>query len=293
MSEIWKEYSEQFLPWLMTHGIRIVGILIGAYVINMVLRRSIDKIVRLSVKRDQYESAEGERKREDTLIRIFTWTTGIVILLVTVMMVLQQLGVPIGPMLAGAGIVGLAVGFGGQYLIRDIITGFFMIMENQYRIGDIVILDSTSGLVEDISLRMTTLRDINGTVHHVPHGDIRRVSNQSKMFARINLNVGVAYHSNLDHVIKVMNDTGMTLAEDPQYADFIIKPPQFLRVDDLGDSAIIMKIVGDTVPHKQWEITGELRKRLKNAFDQNGIEIPFPQRVVHHVKPPDDKVENR
>jgi small conductance mechanosensitive channel len=199
-------------------------------------------------------------------------------------MILQEIGLEIGPVLAGAGIVGLALGFGGQYLIRDIITGLFIILENQYRIGDVVYIDTTGGLVEDISLRKTTLRDLNGTVHHIPNGEIKLVSNFSKQYARVNLDVGISYSSDLEKVIKVINKTGNELAEDPHFKDVIISPPQFLRVDDLADSAIIVKILGDTKPLKQWEVTGELRKRIKKAFDEEGIEIPFPQRVIHQAK---------
>lgn len=141
--------------------------------------------------------------------------------------------------------------------------------------------DNVGGLVEEISLRMTTLRDLDGTVHHVPHGDIKKVSNLSKNFARVNLNIGVAYNTNLEHVIEVVNRTGNELAQDKQYKPLIIQPPQFLRVDDFADSAIVIKILGETKPLKQWEVTGEFRKRIKIAFDKEGIEIPFPQRVIH------------
>jgi small conductance mechanosensitive channel len=199
-------------------------------------------------------------------------------------MILQELGLKIGPLIAGAGIVGLAVGFGGQYLIRDIISGLFLILENQYRIGDSIDINGVSGLVEDISLRKTTLRDINGTVHHIPHGEIKLVSNLSKNYARVNLDIGISYNTDLDHAISVINRTGKELAEDPAFSDSIISPPQFLRVNDFADSAVILKILGDTKPLKQWEVTGEMRKRLKIAFDREGIEIPFPQRVIHENK---------
>jgi len=139
-------------------------------------------------------------------------------------------------------------------------------------------------MVEDITLRMTTLRDLDGTVHHIPQGEIKMVSNLSKKYARVNLNIGVAYNSNLEQVIEVINRTGNELANDPLFKDSVITPPRFLRVDDFADSAIVVKILGDTQPLKQWEVTGELRKRLKTAFDKEGIEIPFPQRVVHQAK---------
>lgn len=156
--------------------------------------------------------------------------------------------------------------------------------KNQYRIGDVIKIDNTDGTVESITLPLTTLRSLNGTVHHIPHGEIKRVSNLSKKFARVNLDIGVSYKSNLEHLITVINKAGIELAKDPLFKDSIISPPQFLRVDEFADSSIIIKILGDTKPLKQWEITGELRKRLKIAFDKEGIEIPFPQRVIHQAK---------
>lgn len=203
------------------------------------------------------------------------------LLLVVIMLTLNEMGLSVGPLLAGAGILGLAVGFGGQYLIRDFFTGFFMIIENQYRIGDAVSLDQTSGVVENISLRMTTLRDLDGTVHFVPHGDIKRVANLSMDFARINLNVRVAYQTHLEKAIEVINQTGKELADDPLWKEFIIKPPQFLRVEDFLESGVVLKILGETVPLKQWEVTGELRKRIKVSFEHEGIEMPTLQRFMN------------
>lgn len=278
------EWYRAIWDWTSHHALRVLLIIAIAWIANRAACRFIEKLVRKMVVSHHYLTPEAERKREDTLIRIFSGVVSISILIVTIMMILQQLGVPIGPMLAGAGIVGIAVGFGGQYLIRDLISGIFIIMENQYRIGDVVSLDGTSGLVEDISLRMTTLRNQDGTVHHIPHGEIKRVSNLSKDFARINLNIGIDYASNLEKVIEVVNRVGNELAEDPQYKPHVIKPPQFLRVDDFAESAIIIKILGDTQPLMQWDLTGELRKRLKVAFDREGIVIPFPQRVIHQAK---------
>lgn len=282
MKELIREYSDLFLPWVMTHGIRIIIIAVAAIIINTVLSRLIIRAVRIAVVQDKNQPVEAEKKREDTLIRIFNGALNIVILLMAVLMIMQEFGMEIGPILAGAGIVGLALGFGGQYLIRDIITGMFIILENQYRIGDVINVDSTGGLVEDISLRKTTLRDMNGTVHHIPHGEIKIVSNLSRKYARINIDIGISYDSDLEKVINVINKTGKELAEDPVHGCSIITPPQFLRVEDFADSAIILKILGDTKPLKQWELSGEFRKRIKMAFDREGIEIPFPQRVVHY-----------
>lgn len=284
MKEIIMNLTDLIAPWLLSHGIKIIFITIGTYILNRFLKHTIEKIVRITVVSDKYLSKQAEEKRQETLIRIFTWSGRIIILFVSTLMILQEIGIPIAPILAGAGIIGIAVGFGGQYLIKDIISGFLIILENQYRIGDVVNFDGTSGLVEDINLRKTVLRDLDGTVHHIPHGEIKKVSNLSKDFARINLNIGIAYAANLDHVIKIVNKVGDELSQDTQWKEFIIKPPQFLRVDDFADSSIIIKILGETQPLKQWEVTGELRKRIKIAFDNEGIEIPFPQRVVHQIK---------
>jgi moderate conductance mechanosensitive channel len=284
MEESIKNWAALIIPWMLTHGLRIIFIAAGTFLLGRLATRVIRRAVMMAVVPDSQSTYESEKMREDTLIRIFNGAIGTVILLLGLLMILNETGVEIGPLLAGAGIVGLAVGFGGQYLIRDIISGMFIILENQYRIGDVVNLNSTGGLVEDISLRKTTLRDLNGTVHHVPHGEIKIVSNLSKNFARVNLNIGIAYNTDLAHVIDVINRTGKELAEDPLFKDLIITPPEFVRVDDFADSAIIVKILGDTKPLKQWAISGELRKRLKIAFDREGIEIPFPQRVIHQAK---------
>ncbi|MDP3994179.1 MAG: mechanosensitive ion channel family protein [Candidatus Doudnabacteria bacterium] len=267
--------------WLVFHGLPILGVLILALVIKKFGGRFIETFIRKAVTTDHFISKESEKQREDTLIRIANGTLLVLLWIVAGLTILSEVGVEIGPLLAAAGIAGLAFGFGGQYLIRDLISGVFIIMENQYRVGDVVCFDGTCGLVEDISLRMTTLRDLDGTVHHVPHGEIKKVSNLSKYYARVNMNVGVAYSSNLEKVIAVVNRVGNDLAKDPAWKKDIVKPPQFLRVDDFGESAIIIKILGETKPIRQWDVSGELRKRLKIAFDREGIEIPFPQRVWH------------
>ena len=284
MKEAIVNLKDLIAPWVFSHGTKILFIIIGTYILNRFSKHTIEKIVRITVVSDKYLSKQDEEKREGTLIRIFSWSCRIIILFIATLMIFQEIGISIAPVLAGAGIIGIAVGFGGQYLIKDIISGFLIILENQYSIGDVVDFEGTSGLVEDINLRKTVLRNLDGTVHHIPHGEIKKVSNLSKDFARINLNIGISYAANLDHVIKIVNKIGDELAQDTQWKEFIIKPTQFLRVDDFADSSVVIKILGETLPLKQWEVTGELRKRIKIAFDNEGIEIPFPQRVVHQIK---------
>jgi moderate conductance mechanosensitive channel len=275
---------ETIYPWLADSGLVILLLIVGAIIVQKGIGTAVERVVRKAIVPGKFSSPAEEKKREDTIIRIFNGTLNILIWILLVLMILQQLGVEIAALIAALGVAGLAFGFGAQYLIRDLISGLFIIMENQYRVGDVVGFDKTFGLVEDITLRMTTLRDLDGTVHHIPHGSITRVSNLSKEFSRVNLDVGISYDSDLEKVIEVVNQVGNDLASDAEWADKIIKPPQFLRVSDFADSAVMIKILGDTKPLKQWEVAGELRKRLKIAFDKAKIEIPFPQRVIHSAK---------
>jgi small conductance mechanosensitive channel len=224
MHESFTEWIDNLVPWLLHHGLRIVFIGVLAYLLNRILGRIIVRTVRIAVVRDEDTSIEAEKKREDTLIHIFRGALRVVLIVLAILMILQEFGMKIGPILAGAGIVGVAVGFGGQYLIKDVITGLFMILENQYRIGDVVKIDGTEGTVQDITLRKTTLRDLDGTVHHINHGSIVLVSNLSKDFARVNLEVCVDYSTNLEHLIDVVDRTGRELAEDPNFKDSIITP---------------------------------------------------------------------
>lgn len=276
------EWTKQIIPWLLDHGIKIIFILIGAFILNKIAQKFIVKAVRIAVLPDHKNTSEdAEQKRENTLIQIFSTSTKVTLIGITILMVFQEFGVMIAPILAAAGVVGLAFGFGGQYLIRDIISGLFIILENQYRIGDVVNFGDVNGVVEEISLRKTTLRDLSGSVHHVPHGEIKIVSNETKDFSRINMNIGVSYNAKTEHVIEVINRTGIALANDEKWKLFILKPLRFLRIDDFADSSVVFKIIGETVPLKQWEVAGEFRKRIKEAFDNEGIEIPFPQMVLH------------
>lgn len=270
-------------PWFVSHGLRIIFIIAGTALLRYLVGIFIEKFIRRVIKPDQVVHKEDEKRREDVLIRIANDVFAIFIWILAGIMILSELGVNIGPLLAGAGVVGIAIGFGAQYLIRDVLAGLAAILENHYRVGDIVRIDNVWGWVEDITLRITILRDLDGTVHYIPHGEIKQVANLSKQFSRVNLNVGISYRSDLEKVIKTVNLVGLALAEDPDWKEYIIKPPQFLRVDDFADSAIVIKILGDVKPLKHLEVAGELRKRLKIAFDKENIEIPFPQRVIHQA----------
>ncbi len=282
MKEFFYSIPNVIYVWILDHGLKILIIFIVALLLQHFSGKILDKLIRRLIKQGP-QTRLAEEKRENTLIQVVNGALYIIIWLIAAMMILSEVGIAIGPLLAAAGVAGLALGFGGQYLIRDLISGMFIILENQYRAGDVVCFDKTCGLVEHMTLRMTTLRDLSGTIHHVPHGEVHTVSNMSKGYSRVNLDIGVSYDSDLDHVIEVVNRVGKELTEDPKWSEHILKAPEFLRVDDFADSAIVIKILGDTTPIMQWDVTGELRKRLKVAFDKEGIVIPFNQVVVHQA----------
>ena len=269
---------QTIIPWLMVHGIKIVLIFIGAGVFIRVIKVFIEKAVRKLIKPDQVaKDPEAEIKRENTLIRIFNSTVSVFIWAVAFMMILTEFGINAGPLIAGAGIMGVAIGFGAQYMIRDFLAGLFIMLENQYRVGDVIKVAGIGGKVEDITLRKTVLRDIDGVVHHVPNGEIKVASNKSQEFSRVHLKIGVAYKEDIDRVSSVLNQVCKELAEDKEWKEKITKAPEVVGVDDLADSAVIIKILGDTLPLEQWGVGRELRKRIKIAFDKENIEIPFPQ----------------
>ncbi len=264
------------ISWFLVQGIKIVLILIVAYFINFFVKKLIKKAVRKAVN---CEDATAESKREKTLIRILNGILSVVVWLAAGIMIISELGLNIGPILAGAGILGVALGFGAQWMIKDFLAGLFIILENQYRIGDVICLDNTCGIVEDISIRKTVLRDLDGKVHHVPNGSFSKVANMTHDYSRAHMNISVAYKEDLDKVIALINKVGKNMAEESPWKENIIKPIQVLGTgpDSFDDSGISIKLLGDTKPFQQWDIMREFRRRLKIAFDKENIEIPFPQ----------------
>jgi small-conductance mechanosensitive channel len=273
----WNSITE----WLVQHGIKILIILVIGIILWFLIQRLIPPLINRTVEKTKGESKKGLEKRTNTLVGVLIGISRVIIVVVVLLMILNEAGVPIGPMLAGFGIAGVAVGFGAQYLIRDLIAGIFILWENQYRVGDVAMVGGVAGLVEEVTLRKTVLRDLDGIVHHVPNGEIRVASNYSRHFSRVNLNVSVSYGTDLDHAISVINRVGEELAADENWRDRLITPPIALRVDKLGDSGIDIKITCDVKPLEQWSATGELRLRLKKAFDAEGIEIPWPHTKLY------------
>ena len=270
-------FLDQFIAWSMTSGIRIVLIIIGAFLVLKIFYIIIGRIEKLIASRErEFIAAIETEKRLNTLGNLLRKVALIAVLLISIMMILREVGMDIAPIIAGAGIVGLAVGFGAQNLVRDIISGFFILMENQIRVGDIGIINGTGGLVEEINLRTIVIRDLEGTVHIFPNGTIETLSNRSKGWSRYVIDVGVAYKENVDDVMKVLSEIGDGLSKDEQFGPLLLEPLQILGVDDFGDSDVTIKCMIKTLPLKQWEVGRELRRRIKNTFDEKGIEIPFP-----------------
>lgn len=274
------------LNWLLEHGTRIAIIVVAGVVVWFSLKKTLPLIVQKTLVKVSGEPELAIQKRTNTLISVFWAVSRALVLIAVIFMVLAELDISIAPVLAGFGIAGIAVGFGAQYLIRDLIAGVFVLMENQYRVGDVVRIADIAGLVEEIHLRKTVLRDLDGIVHHVPNGEIRVASNFTLYYSRVNLNVSVSYGTDLDHAINVINRVGQELAEDENWKEMIVTPPQVLRVDNLGDSGIDIKILGDVKPIQQWAVMGELRLRLKRTFDAEGIEIPWPHTKVYFGNAP-------
>ncbi len=267
--------------WFISHGIKIICILIAVYLTKHFGGVFIGKVIKKSIKKTyRIKDGKAQEKREKTLTKVFSSVLGIMAWVMAILMILSEFGIDIGPLLAGAGIAGIAFGFGAQHMVRDFLAGLFIILEDQYRIGDVICLDGTCGGVEEINLRKTILRDLDGIQHTIPNGEIKKASNLSKGFSRINLNIGIAYKENLERVIKVLNKVGKEMAKDPKWKEDITKTPQVLGVNDFADSAVIIKILGETKPLRQWDATRELRKRIKIAFDKEEIEIPFPQMSI-------------
>jgi len=268
--------------WIITGGLRILLILFLSWVVTRIARRVIPRVLS-GVMLGQASAADHDEiaKRAETLSSVFVGAAVALIYVSALFMVLTELTVPIGPVLGGFGIAGIAVGFGAQYLVRDLIAGVFILAENQYRTGDVVTLSGISGLVESINLRRTVLRDLDGQVHVIPNGEITVASNKTKYWSRVNLDVGVAYKEDVERVIEVLNDIGEEIAADPYFGLMLITPPQVLRLNSLDDSAVTFKMLGDCKPMKQWEIMGEMRKRIMIRLDAEGIEIPFPHQTVY------------
>ena len=265
--------------WTFESGLKVVLIVVLAY--------ALVRTITLLVSRFEHELNRGtgldalERaKRARTLGSVVTKVATALIVGIAVLTILREFRIDIGPVLAGAGIVGLAVGFGAQTLVRDIISGFFLILEDQVRVGDVVAINGVGGLVEELNLRTIVLRDAEGTVHVFPNGSITSLANRSKDFSYYVIDLPISYQEDPDRVTAVLRQIGAALQADSRFAPFILEPIEVLGVDAFAMWSLQLKVRIKTVPLKQWEVGRELRKRIKKTFDEQGIEMTFPERVM-------------
>jgi len=265
--------------WLMTSGLRIFIILILTLLAIKAIQVILDKVFSKLFKNHK-DDAEIQ-KRADTLKMVARNIAIIVLVMIALMTVLSELGVKIGPILTAAGVVGIAVGFGAQTLVKDLINGFFILLDDQIRVGDMVDIAGKSGLVEGVTLRQTTLRDGSGNVHFIRNGEIGVVTNMTKEWSRYVFDIGVAYRENVDEVIKVIRMVGEEMRSDPAYQKDVLEPIEVLGLDKFADSAMIIKARIKTRPCRQWTVGREFNRRLKLKFDAMGIEIPFPHLTLY------------
>jgi small conductance mechanosensitive channel len=284
MSEFLQSLDINDLVPIAVKLIRTLLILLGALILSRIIRR-IAKGLQQHFVGLMSEHAGGERteleKRAKTITGIIRNATSFVLWTTAFITILSEVGFNIGPILAGAGIAGLAVGFGAQNLVRDVISGLFMLIENQIRVGDVAVINGTGGLVEEINVRTTVLRSLDGTVHIFPNGSISSLSNRTREYSYYVFDIGVAYKEDTDRVIQAVQEVADEFQEDQDYKELILEPLEFLGVDQFADSSVIIKARIKTVPIKQWKVGREMNRRIKKKFDQVGIEIPFPHMSVY------------
>lgn len=268
---------------LVLTSFRVFLILAGGWLVMQIVQKLLKRLEQrlLDQSRDVDEPPSESAKRVETIVRLIRQATFITLWLTVILVVLKELGFEVGPILASAGIVGVAVGFGAQNLVRDVIAGFFIILENQIRVGDVAIINGTGGLVEKINFRTTVLRDLGGIVHVFPNGAINTLSNLTNDWSAYVFEIGVAYKENTDQVIAAMTTVGATLKADEAFGPLMLEPPEIFGVDKLDNSAVVIKGRIRTKPIRQWEVGREYLRRVKLAFDEKGIEIPFPHQTIY------------
>lgn len=267
----------QAVEWIISSGLKIVLIIILAGMAIWFIRWLFTRMFSILLKPGDSEM----QKRIDTISGLARFVLTIVICIIAGFMVLDVLGIDITPLLATAGILGVAIGFGAQHLVADVISGIFILLEDQIRVGDVVTISGKGGLVEKITLRMVVLRDLAGNVHFVRNGLIDVVTNMTKEYSRYVFDIGVAYREDTDEVVDVIKAVDESLRNDPEFSDKILEPIEILGVDEFADSAVIIKARTKTTPIQQWSVAREFNRRLKKAFDEKNIEIPFPHITLY------------
>ena len=270
--------KEELVPLLLIVLVAVIAIRLSRIFVHGVVKALLDRETTEGTAQEL--SAVEIGKRMDTLDALLGNALRFFILVIAGLMVMGQLGLEIGPAVAGLGVVGIAVGFGAQSMVRDYLNGALILVENQYAKGDVVRIGGVAGTVEDFTLRRTTLRDLDGIVHTVPNGEVKVASNLTRVWSRINQDVTVAYGTDIDKAIEVVDAVGREMAAEPLWHRRIFEAPRVERVEALAEYGVTLKILGTVRAPDQWAASGELRKRLLAAFKANDIEIPRPQRIV-------------
>jgi moderate conductance mechanosensitive channel len=282
--EFWQEIAGNTAEWALRVLPGIVLILIIALIASALVSKLLARtsgFIAANLKRAGRIDPGELDKRVNTLTGILSAAARLILWLVIVMLVLRRLGIDVAPIIAGAGILGLAVGFGAQELVRDFIAGFFILMEDQIRVGDVALVNGTGGVVEQVGLRTIVLRDNSGVVHVFQNGKINSLSNMTKEWSAMVFDIGVAYKEDTDTVVEIMKDVAAELRRDETLGPDITDDLEVFGVDSFGDSAVVIKARLKTRPIRQWTVGREYRRRLKYAFDKAGIEIPFPHRTLY------------
>jgi moderate conductance mechanosensitive channel len=277
-SSYFSRFFDRWFEWVSTSGLRVLLIAVTMLVLLALLKRGLAKLSRL------YEGtipSPAQIMRAYTLTHIVRDVARIAILFLAMTMILSEVGVDLKPLLAAAGLGGLAIGFGAQNLVKDLISGFFILWENSIRVGDVVEVAGVGGLVEEIELRAIKLRDLSGNLHVVPNGAIDKVKNMTKDYSYYLFDIRVAYRENVDEVMEVLQEIGEDVRRDSRFANDILEPLEMLGVDQFTDSAVVIKCRIKTEPLKQWRVGREMNRRIKNTFETKGIEIPFPQQTIY------------
>lgn len=285
MNQVLTEIGAAFSPvWLATMVIglgRILLIAAAAVIVNTIAGRLVramrSNVMTVMRRRGEGASAFELEQRADTIASIVSRTVRVAVWTIALVMILREIGFDVAPILAGAGIVGLAVGFGAQNLVRDVISGLFMLMENQLSVGDVVVINGTGGLVEQVNLRTTVLRGLDGTVHVFPNGAITTMSNMTSEFSFYVFDVRVSYREDTDRIADILRSVGAEIQKDPELGAFMLEPVEIIGVDQLGESVVIVKARVKTLPGRQWSVGREMNRRIKQRFDAEQVETPFPR----------------
>jgi moderate conductance mechanosensitive channel len=271
---------EDLREWFAEHGLTVLVIILVVMAILWLAGLLQGHIVRLLARGDDRGSRDERENRARTLVGVINNALRTAALAIGAIMILKEFAIPIEPLLGGVAVIGLAVAFGAQSLIKDYFTGFMVLLEQQYMLGDVIKIGDITGQVENVTLRLTVLRDFEGRVHFVPHGQITTVTNLTHGWSRAVIDVGIAYDEDTDRVVQVLTDLTKELRADPVFGPMIMEDVSMLGVDGLGDSAVMIKFGIKTRPMKQWDVKREMLRRMKRRFDELQIEIPFPQRTV-------------